>query len=584
MTPIRYHVRFPRPQTHYVEVEARFPTDGRLEVDLFLPVWTPGSYLVREFARHVEGLTAVGNGPLSVAKTRKNRWRVTLPEALDEITVRYSLYCHDLTVRTNFLDESFVLLNGAATFLTLLGSSPRKHQVTVEIFPGWDQSWCGLPGEANAYWANDYDELVDSPIVAGNPAVWQFDVDGKPHWLITLGDANFWDGRQAADDLARLVETHRAMWGSLPYEQYCFFNLLTGGGGALEHRNSVVMMADRFDTRSRSSYLDWLDLASHEFFHVWNVKRLRPAELGPFDYENEVYTRNLWIAEGFTEYYGLLAVRRAGLTSDAEFLGSKRESAHDKTGSLSGLIEKLQYTSGRLLQPVSQASFDAWIKLYRPDENTANSSISYYVKGAIVAWLLDVRIRINTDDQQSLDDVMRLAYKRYAGLRGFTTHEFHTLIQEVTGTDLNDWLRYAVDSTEELDYSEALSWLGLRFKPGENPSPKAWTGVVTKRDRGRLMVSQVPRETPAWEAGISPGDEILAVDNIRVLNEHWEERLEKYRPGERVELLISRRDRVTKIELLLGSEPSNHWLLEADPEANLAQKRHLLRWLDGQCT
>jgi predicted metalloprotease with PDZ domain len=579
LAPLRYRVRFPRPQSHYAEVEARIPTDGHQELDLFLPVWTPGSYMVREYSRNIESLTATGPGPLAVTKTRKNRWRVSIPEAIDEVLVKYSLYCHELTVRTNYLDESFVLLNGAATFLTLLESPPRAHEVVLELFPGWQGSWSGLSGESNTFLASDYDALVDSPMVAGCPSIHGFDVEGKPHLLINIGDAGLWDTKEAIEDLERIVRCHLAMWGSLPYDRYCFFNLLTGDGGGLEHRNSVVMMADRFATRTRSSYTNWLDLASHEFFHVWNVKRLRPVELGPFDYENEVYTRNLWIAEGFTEYYGLLAVRRAGLTTDAEFLGSTRDSRHHKTGSLSGLIEKLQTTPGRAVQSVALASFDAWIKLYRPDENSVNTSMSYYTKGAVIAWLLDVRIRCATDDGKSLDDVMRLAHDLFGGDRGFSTEQFCSLCQKVAGTDLKEWFAHATDTTEELDYSQALEWLGLRFKPPGNAVSKAWTGFATKRERGRLTVTHVRRDTAAWEAGISPGDEILGVNNFRVYGEEWEERLEQYHPGEEIALLVSRRDRLITIAIRLEQEPVNHWLLEANPEADAVQKGHLARWL-----
>jgi len=372
------------------------------------------------------------------------------------------------------------------------------------------------------------------------------------------------------------------MWGSLPYEHYLFINLLTGARGGLEHRNSMVIMADRFTMRTRPSYLAWLNLVSHEHFHSWNAKRLRPVELGPFDYENEVYTRNLWIAEGFTEYYGILAVRRAGLITDTEFL-----SGQEGEDSLSGLIEKLQNTPGRLQQAVSLASFDAWIKLYRPDENSVNSAISYYTKGAVIAWLLDARIRSVTDGDRSLDDIMRLAYQRFSGPRGFSTDEFIFTAKEVTSVDLSEWFKYATDSTGELDYAEALDWFGLRFKPPDSSQPenvpcKAWTGFSTKPENGRLIVIQVNRDTPAWEAGVSPGDEILGIDNYRVLPADWENRLKQYRPFETVSLLVSRSDRLTPVTLRFGQEPLRRWVLEIDPAADSLQKERFLRWLQWQ--
>ena len=440
--PIRYTVRFPADRPHYTEIEAHIPVDhGELAVELFLPVWTPGSYLVREYARHVEAVTAfdLEQNSLRLMKTRKNRWLVQLGHPTDEIIVRYLLYCRELTVRTNFRDENQAILHGAATFLTVLNSCARAHEVTVKLPPDWAGAWSGMSGSSDRFSAPDYDCLVDSPIVAGSPTVHPFDVEGKSHLLLNFGDAGLWNASKAAADVEKIVLEYRAMWGDLPYSRYLFFNLLAGGRGALEHSNSMVLMADRFTMRTRASYTAWLGLVSHEFFHVWNVKRLRPVELGPFDYENEVYTRNLWIAEGFTEYYGPLTVRRAGLTTTEEFLG---------TDSLSGWIEELQNTPGRLQQPVADASFDAWIKLYRPDENSANSSISYYKKGAVIAWLLDARIRATTGGAQNLDDLMRLAMQRYSGQRGFSTEQFLQSAQEVAGMDLAGWFQGATESTE----------------------------------------------------------------------------------------------------------------------------------------
>src|SRR6185437_2416421 len=230
------------------------------------------------------------------------------------------------------------------------------------------------------------------------PAVYRFDVDGVPHYMVNEGEGGVWDGARSAEDLEKIVRQYRQMWGGLPYRnKYVFLNVLNESGGGLEHRNSFTVMASRWATRARGTYVSWLDLASHEYFHAWNIKRLRPVELGPFDYENENPTRSLWMAEGFTEYYGALMVHRAGFTSRAEYLGADTASA----GSLSALINTLQNTPGRLVQSAEQASFDAWIKLYRPDENTGNSAVSYYTKGEVVAWLLDAKIRAATNDKKS---------------------------------------------------------------------------------------------------------------------------------------------------------------------------------------
>jgi len=297
------------------------------------------------------------------------------------------------------------------------------------------------------------------------------------------------------------------------------------------------------------------------------------VELGPFDYEKENPTKSLWISEGFTDYYAGLALRRAGLTTAGEYPGTETPPA---PGSLSGIIASLQATPGRLVQSVAQASYDAWIKHYRPDENSANTSISYYTKGTVIAWLLDARIRRATDGARSLDDVMRLAFSRFSATRGFTPEEFVAVAEEIAGISLESFFHRAVETTEELDYTEALDWFGLRFKqPG--PSDKAWLGAETRVDVGRLVVSRVPRETPAFDAGLNVEDEILAIDNFRVRPELILQRLENYQPGTRISILLARRERVMTIGLTLGIQPER-WQLEVAPDATDTQKRHLDIW------
>src|SRR5579863_5770263 len=322
--PVRYTVRFPEPRTHYLSVEARLPTEGQSEVEIFLPAWTPGSYLIREYARNLEAISVSGpdGKPLPFSKSRKNRWVVQTGGAA-EILFAYRVYCREMSVRTNWVEDAFALLNGAPTFVTMAACLAKPHELRLELPEHWKTTMTGLLETGpHQYIAEDYDTVVDSPILCGNPAVYPFEVDGIPHFLVNEGAHGVWDGRRSAADAERLVRRHRELWGSLPYRKYVFLNLLTEASGGLEHRNSVCLMASRWATRTRKAYLGWLNLVSHEFFHVWNIKRLRPVELGPFDYENENYTRSLWIAEGITDYYAPLTVRRAGLSSTEEYLAS----------------------------------------------------------------------------------------------------------------------------------------------------------------------------------------------------------------------------------------------------------------------
>ena len=576
--PITYTLRFPAPHTHYVSVEASVPTAGRPQIELMMAVWTPGSYLVREFARHVEAVTArtPTGEPLRVEKSRKNRWRVSTGGA-DRIVVTYLVYGREMSVRTNWIEADFAMLNGAPTFLTLADDdTARPHDVTLELPTGWSQSLTGLAPRTDrgphTYRAADFDTLVDSPIVAGTPAVYEFVVDGTPHQLVNLGESGVWHGPQSAQDVEKITREIYRMWGVMPYARYLFLNMITEAGGGLEHRNSAMLMTSRWATASPRSYLRWLGLVSHELFHAWNVKRLRPIELGPFDYENETHTESLWVVEGLTSYYGDLGVHRAGLSTVAEYLEA-----------LSRPIRGLQTTPGREVQPVALASYDAWIKYYRADENSPNSSVSYYTKGAVLGFLLDMRVRAATEGAKTLDDVMRLAYTRFSGEHGFTPAEFRATAQEVAGTELSAWFTRALDTTEELDYTEALDWLGLEFADRSESEDEelGWIGLVTRSGDGRLLVSQVRRDTPAHDAGFNVDDEILAIGDHRVLANQWNARIALTPPGSQISVMVSRRGTLRRLAVVVGTQPTNQWDLQPVEEASPAQERHREAWLTG---
>lgn len=548
--PIYYTVRIPAPKTHYVEVEARIPTAAQPRVELEMAVWTP--YVIREYAKNVEGVAArtADGRPLSVEKSRKNRWRIETTGA-DPVIVSYRVYCHVMGVQDNWVDDEFALLNGAPTFLTLAGGGARPHDIEIVLPPAWKTTATGMPpvpGDAHHYRAPDYETLVDSPIVAGNPAVHEFTAAGKRHYLVDVGEDGVFDGERAARDLARIVSEDAHLWGRLPYPDYFFLNLLTGAGGGMEHSNSTALISSRWGTRTHASYLRWLNLASHEFFHTWNVKRLRPAELTPGEYETEPYTASLGIAEGFTSYYAPLILRRAGLSTDNELLAN-----------LSRTIRELQTTPGRLVESLSQSSFDTWIKFYHPDENSQNTAISYYTKGAVAGFLLDAHVRASTGDARSLDDIMRLALERHPN--GYTPAEFRAAASAAAGTDLTGWFARVFDSTAELDYQEALDWFGLRFA-AESAGTRAWLGAETKIDDGRLMVTGIPRGTPAYEAGLDTGDEIVGFADFRVRAGEWDRQLANYQPGDRLPLLVARRGRLVRLTVTLGQAPADRWTLE----------------------
>lgn len=557
-----------------MEVEAVYPTGGRSAVDLFMAVWTPGSYLIREYQRHVEDISARAAGrEVPIQKTTKNRWRVDTGGA-PEVTVTYRVYGREMTVRNNWIESAFAMLNGAPTFISLVGGLSRPHEVRFDLPAQWKTSSTALmpiAGQAHAYRAEDFDTLVDSPVILGNSVQREFTVGGKRHVTVFEGDISFFDVDRATADTQKIVEAGgQVMGGRYDYPHYFALNMLIDAGGGLEHKNSFLVMANRFTTRTRRTYLGYLSLVAHEHFHAWNIKRLRPIELGPFDYENENYTKALWIAEGFTDYYAGVLVKRPGISTRDEFLDE-----------LSGHIEAVQSTPGRLVTSAAMSSYDTWIKQYRPDENTANTTINYYPKGAVIAFLLDAHIRRLTNGSKSLDDAMRLAYERYSGAKGFTMEQFYQTMSDVAGTDLRSWFAKTAESTDELDYSEALDWFGLRFRPVDTKNARAWLGANTRNDAGRLVVSQVRRGTPAHAAGVNVDDEILAIDDVRVRADGLTPRLDQYRPGDKVTVLVARRDRLMRLEVGLAAEPGRQWRLELAPDATEDQRKRLAAWIGG---
>ena len=575
LEPISYTVSFPAPHTHYVEIEASFPTEGKTQIELMMAVWTPGSYLIREYERNVEALTAADQArvPLTVEKTRKNRWRISTNGART-VWIRYRVYAHEMSVRTNWVDDEFALINGAPTFITLVESPSRRvHHVRVMLPRTWTRSVSGMTaGPAdNTYIAPDYDTLVDSPIVAGSPSVYEFSVGGKPHYLVNFRERGVWNGPQAASDLAKIAETIARFWGDVPFDRFYFLNIIGSAKNGLEHRNATVMNIPLDATSTRDGYLDWLNLASHEYFHAWSGKRLRPVELGPFDYENEVYTRALWFVEGITDYYADLFLARSGVATRDEYLDI-----------LSEQIRSLQTTPGRLEQSVEQASYDAWIKYYRSDENTPNTSISYYVKGAVIGFLLDADIRRLTAGSKSLDDVMRALFVKFSGERGFSGADVRSVVADVVGAtharEVRAWLDRALETTTELDYADATNWLGLRITPPAG-APRGYLGVVTQSDDGKTIVTGIRRGSPAASAGISLRDEITAINGDPLPEGQLAQRLARFSPGAKVTLAMTRAGAPRTVDIVLAVDPGHGWQLSPLPDATATQSQRLDIWL-----
>ncbi len=565
-SPVEYELDFQDAHLHVVRVRLDLPAEGLDSVRLMMPVWTPGSYMVREYARQVERIEArdAKGSPRAVKKIDKNHWTVESKGA-DRVLVEYQLYGREMGVRTNWIEEAFAFITGAATFITPENMLERPHLVRCKPREGWGQIATSLtPINNQDPWvrrAENFDELIDSPLVLGTIDIRSRSIGGVEHYLATAPfdpatpqasglAANrseaWWDTEKAMADVVKLVEVEQKFWGEVPYTRYWFLNLITESGGGLEHDNSTVLMTSRWAPRQRAKYVDWLGLVSHEFFHTWNVRRLRPKVLQKYDYNQEQYFSELWIAEGLTSYYDDLFVIRAGLCTPKEYLER-----------LSKTIQGYQNSPGRLVQNVLDSSFDSWIKFYRPDENATNSRISYYIKGALIGMLLDAKIRSQGDGKKSLDDCMRLLWERHHQ-NGYENADFLRIVSEVAGEEVSRWLEQELESTQELDYSPLLESYGLKWKPKEttdaavsqpNTVTAAQVGLELSTTAGKTMVEKVLRSGVASRAGIQVGDELLGLGEFRASQEQWGDLVGTLRQGDRVKLLVARRGKILEREL-----------------------------------
>lgn len=578
---IHYHLAITQPAQHLLDIMIQVSEVSAAHLDVVLPTWTPGSYLIREYARHVQEFAAtVDEQPVPWQKIDKQTWRVAVDGSAETprvLRLRYRVYGNELTVRTNHVDDTHAHVIPAATFMYVVGATEQPLTVAVDAPEGW-QIATGLERDAAGnFQADDLDHLVDSPFEIGQQRVFPFEVDGVPHQLVIWGQGNEDPERLVADTRA-IVMAARDLFGSLPYTRYTFLLMLAGkgAGGGLEHRNSTSLLLPRFIFQPARSYERFLTLVCHEFFHVWNVKRIRAEGLGPFDYTHEAYTTLLWAMEGVTEYYTDLLLVRAGLLTPRRYLER-----------LADDIVSLQTTPGRQLQSLECASFDAWIKAYRPDENSANTSISYYLKGAIVAALLDLELRQRSQGQHSLDDVLRHLFQAYPlSSPGIPERAgYLAAILEATGLDLGEFFTRYIGGVEELPYSELLGAVGLTLRwdwanKAPDGTPRPALGVRTRRDSGQLKITTVLRDTPGYAAGLNADDEIIALDDFRVADDGaLRERLDDRRSGDVVTLTVARREQLRTIPVTLAAPAPDKLVIERVAEPDEQQRRIYQRWL-----
>lgn len=573
---ISYTVSMSKPWTHLLEVEMRLnfgrtkslislPNESGAFTEIQMPVWTPGSYLIREYARHVQDFAAAdGSGKdLVWRKTNKNTWQIDSKGA-NEIVVKYNVYANELTVRTNELNSEHAFFNNGALLMNPKNFMNAPSTLKVNPYGNWKVA-TGLPkvdGQANTFRAPNFDVLYDSPFEVGDFKEISFDVQGKPHRIVFEGEGNYDMGKIAADT-KKIVEEAVKMFGDVPYEDYLFI-VNTRGGGGLEHLNSTALQFNRLEFTTR--YKSFLTLVAHEFFHAWNVKRIRPDALGPFDYNNENYTKLLWVAEGGTAYYENVLVRRAGLITDKEFLETYAAN-----------FRALQNRPGRFQTSLEEASFDAWIKFYRPDENAINNQISYYDKGEIVNFLLDLQIRKDSNGAKSLDDVMRYLYAEFARKnRNYTPEDYQKISEQMAGKSLEDFFAKYVRGRADIDYNQILNSFGLQLTTiGSDAAAKAFLGANLTQTGERLNVTSIPSDTPAYEQGLNANDQIVAVDGNRTTATILQTYLDGKKPGDKIRLTVFRYDQMRDIEITLGGQVKPDYKITANAATATDEQKRL---------
>jgi len=596
-TRLTYRIAMSEPHTHLFEVEVALK-DAPAGVIFRMPAWTPGSYLIREYCRHVQDVSAVGAGgqTLDVAKVDKAGWKVHGLREPGDVTFRYRVYAFDLTVRTSHLTGTHGYFNGASVFVCPEGFAAQASTLEVVPYDDWTVSIAlpQLDGAGFRYAVEDFDQLVDSPGECGTHKEIHFEAAGVNHrWAVWGPGAEEWHterGTKALQDVTKLIEAEVELFGDLPedVQDYLFIvHLKPERGGGLEHKNSQTIHLSSDALREPKDYEDFLTLVAHEYWHVWNVKRIRAERLGPFNYAEEAYTPLLWMMEGITAFYDTMIPARAGLITPQRYL--------EVLGERLGMCRN---RPGRKVRSLEENSYDAWIKLYRRDENTDNTSVSYYLKGEIAVACFDLHLRNVTDGAKSFDDIMRLLWTREKETgEAIPPSEVGALFEQATGVDLSEQLAAWVAGTDDLPLERYLEALGLSVEPSwkkkhkakpfadgspDDEAPGPWLGIKTSQSGGKTMVSNVRSDGPSAKANVYAGDELVAIDGRRVGSD-WDGRMKVYEVGDAVELLLFRRKMQQTAKVTLAERPAESFKVKlADKAPSDATKAALTAWIGAR--
>lgn len=576
---ISYTVEMKKPHTHFFQITMNVEDVSDDQVTATMPVWTPGAYEIADFPRHVRYLKVVSQEKKSIPVQRKDKasWRI-LNGNIRAFKITYEVYANELSVHTSHLDSSHGYINGAGIFLYLDGYKDQVSEVIIKPPQNWKISTGMEKMGENRYRAINYDILIDSPIEIGTHRSLFFTVAGKEHEIVLYGNGNE-DEEKLKGDVQKIVEAYHRMMGGLPYKRYVFIYHLVNEPdfyGGLEHLNSTSIDVYSQTFAPKREYNKFLSVTSHEFFHLWNVKRLKPVELIPFNYQQEVYTTLLWVSEGVTNFYTWIMMLRAGVVTEEEYLEHTAETAR-----------YYELLPGPAVESAADSSFDAWIKLYRPSPNNVNSYVSYYLKGEILGMMLSARIVEFTNGTKSLDEFFRLLLDRYnKDGKGFSEKDVMSALKEVSGSDFTEFFEKYVRGTQKIDFDSEFRRIGYNLKKGYKkvddvePETKSFLGLFVKPHGGKYTVDAVLEGTPAFEYGINVKDELVAINDQRFGDRHLKEvredfsrfkidDLKDYSPGDKVKVHVFRRGILSELQVVLGKAPYEYYKAEAVEDENL---------------
>ncbi len=600
-TPHQYSIRLKNPGAHLFEVRLLVARPDPAGQVFSIPAWIPGSYKIRDYARHVVSIRAVADDlEIELAKVDKSSWQADACES--PLTLIAEIYAHEQNVRGAHLDTTHAFFNGPCVFPTVVGQEGHACELDIQRpanAPGSDWRVVTSMRAKNAskygygtYTSENYAELIDHPVEIGNLAIGEFEVNGIPHTIAIRGRTRADMGR-VCHDLKTVCEQHMRLMGApKDLDRYVFLLMALGEGyGGLEHRWSSTLVCARDDLPRKGDagvdkqYRKFLGLCSHEYFHLWNVKRMRPEVFTPYDLSKESYTGLLWVFEGITSYYDDLALVRSELISTESYLDS-----------LAKTITRVMRTRGRFKQSIEESSFDAWTKLYKQDANSSNATVSYYTKGSLIALALDLLLRLESNGKCSLDTVMRECWKQYGETgAGMPERGLESVASRLSGTDLSDFFIRYVRGTHELPLEQLLGKFGvklclrpaegLRDKGGKPAKPgrklPSWLGATLVNRNGCAVFSAVHAGSPAEQAGISAADEAVAIDGLKVTASNIDSRLKGYHAGDTAQVTVFRGDELLKCTVRLEEPPADTCYLELVAESDKSTEQRRTAWLSG---